>query len=1615
MSSFSIEEVRDTIAADISSFLGKIEASAQALLSSAALAAAPLPRPSPFAEMGDHGHAIGGTCALVSAESLARSGRLLETLAEQGERELCAAEVHAARARRLAQLCADGATSMRSMLELELSHGAERALELADEWAARAALPDVDVAPAAAPEVRVTETARPGAPTSSEDREAFSFRDPASAAAWSSARTPASAPVPSEDREAFSFRDPASAAVAAPPEVAKVEELTLDLGWDEEAPPVPPKHTTQPYLGSPSGEAPETSGQAAAASASGLDAPTLTSSRGAAAPTSGLDAPTMTSSQSTAAPTSDPPETRPWGAHDLADVASKEGQAPLAGELALRTPEPGLAAIDAELLEAFRLEASVARAEMRDRLAALRTKGDGPSEDIGRILHSFKGAAGAVGFHAVGARAAEMQDRIERAAASGPLTADFVERFAHDTEAFFEACGLPSGHGPTSRPDSWTITPAPRSARRGGPLSSREPSPSSFRFGGEGEFSFSEDEPGGFDGELREAFRHEATESFVALEGYLGALLRDPNDEVSLQDVERLFHTLKGASATVGLLELSRKAEQIRRSVDDTLEGSRPINPGFVQDLVLRSEQLHKELGLPGVFDVSRSSRPAFAGPPSVGRGAAPRDRRDTTQNLQAAGARAFFESEARQILLEVGTIAAQLGGASVERRAEAQGILVTRLHRLKGSAMLVGEDAVAAEAARLQELCQRQAVPQAEMLQRGLEQIEKLLGAPSKSAASPAVAASGAVKRSDAGAGWKRVREAVQLPTDPELLDAFRSECAQLFDDLERSTLELEESVQPKQALEAVLRHFHTLKGVVFTMGLTPTGREIHLVEDFLDRLLAAAVLPPMRGVVSFLLEMQAEVRRHLKEAEKGYVEGSLGRVEARIEQLLSGRFAEAAPTGPDAHSSSALVGASSPSHGSAGSAAASGSGVTGSQDAPDRRFVRVATERLDGLMNLAGELVVSRARLVSRVDSLKLLQNQLGDSRRILFETVDRFREQHEFGLIDGGAAAGWAGGVGARDAGPARGRRAAALGLTSLPGGAALGPGQVALVEHAGDVGLASPWSSFGELELDHYDDVQILARRLAELGGDVSEVDGQILRELASFSDDSDAFAGIVSGIQAEVTRARMVPLEVVFTRLRLPVRDAAVREGKEARVLTVGEDVSVDKTIADALFQPMLHLVRNSVVHGIERPEQRAALGKSPAGSITLSARQESGQIVLSITDDGAGLDLAALHARGVAAGLIPADVSTSDAAVKDLVFAPGLSTRAAASDVSGRGVGCSVVRRAIARLNGDVRVDSAPGRGATFVVNLPVTLAITKALILRHRDRTYAIPLYFAERIVDLEEATVVTSGKERRFKLEDTYLLLRGLDDLLGLAPSGGVGGPIVVLRVGDRRTALQVDAVIGQEEVVIKSLGDVLTGHPLFAGVTIRGAGELTLILDVRGILEEGLVQPAAQAALRRSAAKPAAPRVDAPAEAPGRRAAKAAVPSPERKGPVRVLVVDDSISVRKVADKMLTALGAQVSVAVDGLDALQQLREATFDLVLTDLEMPRMHGYDLIRELKFLPQHADLPIIVVSSRSQEKHREHARALGAVDYITKPFSAQALDEALRRWGKRRVTGGDR
>jgi chemosensory pili system protein ChpA (sensor histidine kinase/response regulator) len=1077
------------------------------------------------------------------------------------------------------------------------------------------------------------------------------------------------------------------------------------------------------------------------------------------------------------------------------------------------------------------------------------------------------------------------------------------------------------------------------------------------------EFSFEEDDPGAAEAldEIKAIFQQELREALPILKQNLVALDQRPEDLAAAEQLERLYHTLKGASATVGLTEVSQLAASLQHRVEEAIESGASVPRGLLGDLVKGTERL---------FDLSGAGEQSFASLSSEAAAA--------SATGGGAPARDLFAREAQGVVEEASRMAAELPAAPPEEALRIQAELAKLFHRLKGSSLVVGEIAAANAAAWLQNLCESGGAVRRAELAAGLEELAAQVDPPARKPAEEAPPPAPA-------------REACSVEQDPDLWEAFCQECAELMENIQRDALALEESAQPQELLQSLMRQHHTLKGAANSVGIAPTGRLLHRIEDLLEALLEAPILPPMKEVASLLLEGQSEVRRHLATARQGFVQSTQARMEARIRRVLAGGRA-----GPPAGGSSAAPSSAArvpPSAQEPAAAESHGPGSRGSAAADEgigqKRFIRVNADQLDSLMNLAGELVVNRSRLSSRVTSLRAMRQGLSRSQRRLLECVEDFVGKHEFANLDGRALAA---------------RRGQAAEAPSLNG--------------------------FGALELDRYDDVHILSRSLAEVSDDLGEVFGQLFREMGEIAEDAESFGGIISGIQREVTRARMVPVEDVFTRLRLPVRDAAAREGKEVRVAVSGEEVHLDKTIADALFQPMLHLVRNAVFHGVEVASARQAAGKDRVGTIHLGARQESGQIVLQVADDGRGLDLAGLHARGLAMGLLPAETPVSDPAVKDLVFAPGLSTASATGMVSGRGVGGDIVRKAIERLNGTIRVETTAGAGTAFTITLPLTLAITRALLVRHADRLYALPLYFAEHIFELAQAQVVESLGVRRMRLGGSFIQVRSLSELLGGAQGALAHGPVLVLRVGEQRIAAQVDAVVAQEEIVVKSLGALLSGHPVLAGVTIRGNGELVLIVDVPGIVQRILASAAPQAAAAPAgspaqggapAASPApaaevralvdGSKVPVPAGAERESAgAPASAPGPapasEGGGPLRVLFVDDSVSVRKVAERALKSLGVQVAVAVDGMDALEKLRAQTFDLVFTDLEMPRMHGYELIRELRFLPAYRALPIVVVSSRSGQKHQDQARALGATDYLTKPFSAESLGAALKRWG---------
>lgn len=1207
-----------------------------------------------------------------------------------------------------------------------------------------------------------------------------------------------------------------------------------------------------------------------------------------------------------------------------------------------------------------------------------------------RVLHTLKGSAATV-------------ERKELSAVAEMLRAAF--------EAVSESSGVPLDTTRVLALQSAVVRLLDAATNR----ASRDASGGSPGNESPAEFAFDEGQPDARpDDELLKIFLQEARESLIALQGHVETLLTTPQSVYAAEYIERLFHTLKGAAATVGLSDIAKQAAELQSKMEELLTEKRSPTPQFMEALLENTNKLLVGIGVaPLSFNRTTDS------------GHSERGMISSLQNSSDDVERKIFSGEVKSICRQASAKARELLGSSdataqVQLRRE----LADLFHRLKGTAATVNANMIAREAERATELC------------RGKLPVRDLVDAVRATIVRIADLAGFERIQSRGKVNHAVARETVVVPEDKELWEAFEQECVEIIDGLEKSVLSLEEVAQPKQVIEDIFRLTHTLKGAVNTVGLSPTGKLLHVTEDFLDVLGKAPIMPPMRTVSSVLVEVLKDVRQNLRTARSGWVETSLASITAMIDTAIrpsSSRrvdvpeMSASLTTGGmvSLFDSAALFGtmgvradkSANGSHPSVRSANSNNSNNSSdeSANAEERSYIRVATSRLDALMNLAGELVVSRSRLSSRVGTLRFLYGELGRSRVRLSSTVETFREQYEYANLGGKET-----------------RRARA----AVPASTAETTGAPARAAVAPEV--------FGELELDEYEDIHVLSRSLAEIGNDFEEAFRTLSSELSNFEGDADSLGGIITGIQGEVTRARMVPLDAVFARLRFPVRDAALRETKEVTVTTEGAAVNIDKTIADAILQPMLHLVRNAVVHGIEAPSRRALANKPPVGTIRLSARQESGQIVIEVADDGAGLDLAALRARGIAQGFIGQDVAVDDPRVKDLVFAAGLSTKAIAGDVAGRGVGGDVVKRSIERLNGAIRVETRPGKGTVFEITLPLTLAITRALLVQDGASTYAVPLYFAERILDAEALGSTEKKGDHRILIDGMYHRVHALSEHL----EGGVGaprGPALVLRVGDDRLVLRVDAVLGQEEVVVKKAGELLEGHPLFAGVTLRGTGDLVLILDVPGVLSEAgarttddvagptraLPKSELHESRRESTPDRADPEVGGEQEKPKAKGGKSAkgsraegkrepakateaTPKVDRTalsgplGGVRALVVDDSLSVRKVAEAHLRSLGVAVTVAVDGLDGLTKLREGHFDIVFTDLEMPRMHGYDFIRQMRLLAVYQALPVVVVSSRSGQKHQDHARSVGATDYLTKPFSAQSLESTIRKWLRR-------
>ena len=870
---------------------------------------------------------------------------------------------------------------------------------------------------------------------------------------------------------------------------------------------------------------------------------------------------------------------------------------------------------------------------------------------------------------------------------------------------------------------------------------------------------------------------------------------------------------------------------------------------------------------------------------------------------------------------------------------------------------------------------------------------------------------------------------QAVSIPPLPqdgevpaEILEFFVPEAEEHLQVVTDCLLSLETNPSPEQ-IHRLLRAMHTVKGSAAQVGLQRIARVAHRAEDLIGRLRDGA-LNPSADIVDICLEavdalkkflyrqwpdedtMQAAVRAlftrigrlvpdeqpeqqtqapapTIKETESTYVRPTT------IYETPAGTRPLVPEANPDDQVLDLDIPAGPPPPAPvvpppvAQEVSKPVEKVEAAKDAelkkepaatPQSKSVRIALERLDRMMNAVGELVINRTRMLGRVAELERLADVLNFSKARMQDKVAEFQEKYEFSRINSLPT-----------------QKKSSHEIFPLRGG-------YSSYSHSFDHALAE----FSELEMDRYDDFNILSRSLTEISADITEVLTQLDGFVRRVDSDIDEFTKLAHRLQDEITQARMVPVGNLYTRLARTVRDAAKAVNKKVELTLAGAETELDNNIIQQISDPLIHLVRNAVSHGIERDEERYASGKSEQGNIAVRAYHRGNHIYIEVEDDGRGIDFDRVRKTAMENGMISSEAAAEmgERELLDLLFQPGFTTAPRKTELAGRGVGLDVVKSNLAQLNGEIEVETEKGRGTRFTLKVPLTLIISQALFARCGNHVFALPLAFVEEIRRLRVTEIEEVGGKLMTKVRDMITEVVRLDAALGLEAIQPINGfyRMVIVNVAGRQVGLVVEDVIRKDEIVIKSLGEYLRNLKMFPGATIAPDGSLILLIDVNRLV-------AGESIERRPLMTSAnAARIFAPgAEA----VAKGSIPEgaidPVQNEKVIVLV-DDSISVRKFVGRMLEKAGYRVKLASDGLEALEIVTQLRCDLVVTDLEMPRTNGYELLNHLRQDPETRNIPVMVVTSRAGAKHRERAIKEGAAAFLIKPVQEDQLIAAVNK-----------
>ena len=758
----------------------------------------------------------------------------------------------------------------------------------------------------------------------------------------------------------------------------------------------------------------------------------------------------------------------------------------------------------------------------------------------------------------------------------------------------------------------------------------------------------------------------------------------------------------------------------------------------------------------------------------------------------------------------------------------------------------------------------------------------------------------------------------APEATADPELLEIFLEEAADILDSSGSALLRWQAEPNNRQEVETLLRDLHTLKGGARMVEIGPIGDLAHELE-FLYEGLSAGLLAPSPELFALLQGCHDRLAQMIDAVADGLPVGSVDKLIERIKSLVHPSDEPLAPVALPAGKAEAAVD-------------------------PTADMVKISADLLDDLVNLAGETSIFRGRIEQQVNDARTALNEVET-------TIERMRDQL---------------------------RR-----LDTETQGRILSR-QQAEAERLG-------YEEFDPLEMDRHSQLQQLSRALSESASDLLDLKETLDRRNQDAHNLLQQQARINTELQEGLMRTRMVPFERMLPRLKRIVRQVAEELGKDVEFVVGNAEGEMDRNVLERMVAPLEHMLRNAVDHGLESREARLLAGKPAKGRISLDLTHEGGDIVFDMRDDGAGVPLEAVRRKAIKRGLLYPDQEISDRDVLQFILQPGFSTAEKITQISGRGVGMDVVHEEVRQLGGSMVIDSTPGAGVHFRIRLPFTVSVNRALMVQCADDQYAIPLNTIEGLVRVlpHELAGHYQQDPPRYEYAGQRYELFYLGDLLHTVARPKLLGqyqpvPVLLVQCNERRVAVHVDAMAGTREIVVKGLGPQFAGVQGVSGATILGDGRVVLIIDLLAHIR---------------ARQPALPAqsVDAPL----------ILNDPLKKRPLLVLVVDDSVTVRKVTSRLLERNGMSVLTAKDGIDAIALLEEHTPDLMLLDIEMPRMDGFEVAIQVRNDPRLMRLPIIMITSRTGQKHRDRAMAIGVNDYLGKPYQESVLLESIAYWSK--------